>query len=51
MKAVRALLDKGALRDLSQRLLQLGFWFFLIKGLLWLLVPLTAVWFGFAGDA
>jgi hypothetical protein len=29
------------------RLAQAGFWFFLIKGLLWLLVPATAAWFGF----
>jgi hypothetical protein len=28
------------------RLAQLGFWFFLIKGLLWLLVPVALVWFG-----
>lgn len=25
-------------------LAQLGFWFFLIKGLLWLLVPLALAW-------
>ncbi|WP_169577627.1 hypothetical protein [Sinimarinibacterium sp. CAU 1509] len=28
------------------RLAQLSFWFFLIKGLLWLLVPVALVWFG-----
>lgn len=28
---------------------QLGFWFFLIKGLLWLLLPLGA-WLGLKGD-
>ena len=25
---------------------KLGFWFFFIKGMLWLLVPLGAVWLG-----
>lgn len=29
-----------------RRLAQLGFWFFLIKGLLWLLIPAAAVYFG-----
>ena len=32
------------------RLAQLGFWFFLIKGLLWLTVPLGAAWFGYGPD-
>lgn len=27
-----------------RRLAQLGFWFFLIKGLLWLTVPLALAW-------
>ncbi|SFF39041.1 hypothetical protein SAMN04488120_103149 [Fontimonas thermophila] len=31
------------------RFAQLGFWFFLIKGLLWLLVPLLAAWLGYQG--
>lgn len=25
---------------------QLGFWFFLVKGLLWLAVPIAAAWLG-----
>lgn len=29
-----------------QRLGQAAFWFFLIKGLLWLLVPAGMAWFG-----
>lgn len=29
------------------RLAQVGFWFFLIKGLLWLTVPLGAAWLGY----
>jgi len=38
-----------AARERLRRLLQLGFWFFLIKGLLWLLLPLLpllALWLG-----
>ncbi len=31
------------------RLAQLGFWFFLIKGLLWLALP-AAVWLGWRAD-
>jgi hypothetical protein len=29
-----------------RRLAQVGFWFFLIKGLLWLLIPAAAFWLG-----
>ncbi|GEM_PF-3503922 len=25
---------------------KLGFWFFFLKGMLWLIVPALAVWFG-----
>jgi hypothetical protein len=32
------------------RLAQLGFWFFLIKGLLWLIVPAAALWLGLQVD-
>lgn len=31
--------DRPGRRALTQRLLQAGFWFFLLKGLLWLAVP------------
>lgn len=44
--------ETGARRDGSPpprklaRFTQAAFWFFLIKGLLWLTVPLAAGWFG-----
>jgi len=31
--------DRPGRHALTQRLLQAGFWFFLLKGLLWLTVP------------
>jgi hypothetical protein len=34
------------LRQRLSKLMQVGFWFFLIKGLLWLIVPIAAVYFG-----
>lgn len=41
-----SLQHKPGLRERFAKLAQLGFWFFLIKGLLWLLVPALAAWFG-----
>lgn len=32
------------------RFAQVGFWFFLIKGLLWLIVPLAAAWIGYGSE-
>lgn len=36
--------DKARARPGWRQLAQLGFWFFLIKGLLWLTVPLALAW-------
>lgn len=46
MKRIRASAD---LRARWARLAQVGFWFFLIKGLLWLTLPLAAAWLGVHG--
>lgn len=43
-------LRSADLRQRLSRLMQVGFWFFLIKGLLWLVVPLAAVYFGWQAD-
>jgi hypothetical protein len=37
-------------REGLRRLAQLGFWFFLVKGLLWLLLPALALWLGWRAD-
>ncbi|HEY1076801.1 MAG TPA: hypothetical protein VGE51_08930 [Fontimonas sp.] len=39
-----------AARQRLSKLMQLGFWFFLVKGLLWLCIPLAAVYFGWQAD-
>ncbi|MEQ1438543.1 hypothetical protein AAG565_04200 [Fontimonas sp. SYSU GA230001] len=36
----------SVLRRCWARAAKLGFWFFLIKGLLWLTLPLGAAWLG-----
>lgn len=38
------------MRQRMSRLMQVGFWFFLIKGLLWLCIPLAAVYFGWQSE-
>lgn len=47
---MKRILTTADLRARWTRLVQVGFWFFLIKGLLWLIVPLAAAWLGYRND-
>jgi hypothetical protein len=43
--------SEAAPRRCLQRLAQGAFWFFLIKGLLWVCVPVALTWFGWQWGA
>lgn len=48
--SLRQRLSRLGARSHLTRFAHLGFWFFLIKGLLWLIVPVIAVWFGLSAE-
>ena len=47
---MKRILSATDLRARWAKLVQVGFWFFLIKGLLWLIVPLVAAWLGYRNN-